>query len=165
MTLEEAAFVSQIVSAIAVAASLVFVGVQMRQNTKAVRASTSQAHSANYHEIVAHLIDGAFAEVWRRGAAEPSALTETERVQFLAFASTLYRFYEASRVQWQRGNLDDEHWHTIEQQAVSLAGLPGVKYWWTLRRQWHSAEFREWLESLTPAAPEALYGQSNDAKD
>lgn len=160
MTLNDIYLLSQIAAAIAVAASLVFVGMQMYQNTKAVRASTSQAHSTNYHAIISSLIDTEeFPEIWHKGSMAPQKLSEVERIRFTAWLSGLFRFYESSRVQWLNGNLDKEHWHTIEQQVISIVGFPGVKYWWSLRRQWHSPEFIAWVEALQPGPTEDFYGQ------
>ncbi|HZZ31355.1 MAG TPA: hypothetical protein VFE10_05105 [Phenylobacterium sp.] len=47
MSLDQLSALSQIISAFAVVASLVFVGIQLLHAIRAVRASTSQAHSAN----------------------------------------------------------------------------------------------------------------------
>jgi len=161
MSLEQASFAAQIISAVVVVASLVFVGVQLHQNTKAVRASTSQAHSAMYHDIIGSLVDnGEFAQIWRKGLADLATLNADEHVRFIAFASTLFRFYESSQVQWLRGQLDREHWHTIVQQAATLSGQPGIQGWWMLRKSWHSTAFREWFEALKPAAPSALYART-----
>jgi hypothetical protein len=41
MSLEQYSYLAQIIGAVAVVASLIFVGVQVRQNTKAVLAQTS----------------------------------------------------------------------------------------------------------------------------
>jgi hypothetical protein len=163
MSLEQASLISQIVSALAVVASLIFVGFQMLQNTKAVKASTSQAHSANYLQAVSSLYDNAeVARLWRLGLADLDSRTEDERVRFLAFTSALFRFYEGSHIQWRRGQLDKQHWHTIEQQVISLAAQPGIRSWWKLRRNWHSPEFQDWFESLTPASAAALYHIPSD---
>lgn len=158
MSLEQASYLGQIVGAIAVVASLLFVGVQLRQNTGAVRASASQSHSAVYHGIIASIVDDAgFARIWRRGLEDLASLDPDERVRFVAFASTLFRFYESSHVQWLRGQLDQEHWHTVEQQALSLRGQPGIGVWWQLRRSWHSKPFQDWFEALAPTPPSPLY--------
>ena len=160
MTLEQASLLAQIASAVAVIASLIFVGVQLRQTTRSVRASSSQAHSQIYREIIASLIDdGEFARLWRRALIDPETIDDDERVRFLAFASTLFRFYESSRVQWLKGQLDEEHWHTIERQAADLSTQPGIQHWWALRRSWHSADFRGWFEHLPPEPMVAIYGQ------
>ena len=95
MTLEQWAFIAQIVSAIAVIASLVFVGLQLKHATATIRATSSQAHSSLYTDLVQSIIDNAdFARLWSIGLTEPKKLTEDEWVRFVAYASALFRLYE-----------------------------------------------------------------------
>ena len=157
MSLEQAALISQIISAAAVIASLIFVGFQLSQHTRAVRASTSQAHSATYVQALTGLFDAELASIWRRGLSDFEALDDDEKVQFLAFTSSVFRFYEASHVQKLHGQLDLAHWRTVEQQVASLAGQPGIGSWWGLRRAWHSEDFQLLFENITPLPSEALY--------
>jgi hypothetical protein len=158
MSLEQYSDLSQIIGAVAVVASLIFVGVQLRQNTKAVRAPTSQAHAVGYQQIIAGISNsGEFASIWRRGLADFQALDDDERARFLAFTSTLFRFYESSQVQMLAASLDAEHWHTIEQQVTDLVTQPGVQAWWKLRRHWHSASFRNWIDHLPQRAAATIY--------
>jgi len=160
MSLEQASALAQIISAVAVFASLVFVGLQVRQNTKAVRAAASQAHSAMYHALTEDLVSNKdFAGVWRKGLESLDGLSEDDVVQFFSFASASFRFFEASRVQWVRGQLDDEHWHTIEQHAIALAGKPGIRIFWQLRGHWHCNEFREWFGSIPSTDARPLYAK------
>ncbi len=151
MTLEQWALVAQIISTVAVIASLVFVGFQLKQATAAIRASSSQAHSALYTELVDSIIDNAdFARLWSIGLTEPKALAQDEWVRFVAYASALFRLYESSRVQWLNGRLDDEHWHTIERQAADFGHLPGLQLAWKLRGHWYSPEFQAWFDAINP---------------
>ena len=151
MTLEQWALVAQIVSAIAVIASLIFVGFQLRRATSAIRATSSQAHWGLYTDLVRSIIDNAdFARTWSVGLTDPEALPQEEWVRFVAYASALFRMYESSRVQWLNGRLDEEHWHTIERQATDFGHLPGLQKAWELRGHWFSPEFRAWFDGLTP---------------
>lgn len=152
MSLEQASFLAQIVSALAVIASLIFVGIQLRRATSAIRATSSQAHSSLYTDLVQSIIDNAdFATAWSVGLTDPKALNEADWVRFVAYASALFRLYESSRVQWLHGRLDEEHWHTIERQAADFGQLPGLTIAWKLRGHWFSPEFRAWFEGLAPA--------------
>ena len=158
MTLEQWAFIAQIISAVAVVASLVFVGIQLRQATASIRASSSQAHSGLYTDLVKSIIDNDdMARIWSTGLRTPEDLTEIEWVRFVAYASALFRLYESSRVQWLNGRLDDEHWSTVERQAVDFGHLPGLQSAWQLRRHWYSPDFRRWFEQLKPDAMPAPY--------
>ena len=160
MTLEQISFVAQIASAIAVIASLIFVGIQLRRATLAIRASSSQAHSSLYTDLVQSIIDNAdFAAAWSVGLTNPKALSEADWVRFVAYASALFRLYESSRVQWLDGSLDKEHWHTIERQAADFGHLPGLQRAWNLRSHWYSQEFRAWFEGLMPLEPPRPYGR------
>ena len=163
MSLEQASFLAQIISAVAVFASLVFVGLQVRQNTNAVRAASSQAHSAMYHGLTDHLVNNKdFAQIWWKGVENLEVLREGEIVRFFAFASSVFRFFEASRVQWLRGQLDDEHWHTVEQHAIALAVKPGVQRFWHLRKHWHCPAFQTWYDSLPTREVSPLYANQVD---
>lgn len=160
MTLEQWAFIAQIISAVAVIVSLVFVGHQVSKATSAIRASSSQAHSGLYTDLVQSIIDNDdFARIWSVGLTDPEALSEQEWVRFVAYASALFRLYESSRVQWLNGRLDDDHWHTIERQAVDFGHLPGLQSAWALRKNWYSEEFRNWFDALKPLEAPAPYAR------
>jgi len=82
MSLEQASFVAQIVSALAVIASLIFVGFQLKKASSAIRANSSQAHSGLYTDLVRSIIDNPeFARAWSIGINDPAALKEGEWVQ------------------------------------------------------------------------------------
>ena len=164
MNLDQAALLAQIISAIAVIASLIFVGFQLRQATAAIRASSSQAHSELYTALVQSIInEGDFAHIWAVGVDDPSSLNEEEWVRFVAYASALFRLYESSRVQWQNGRFEADHWHTIERQAMSMCHLPGVRASWKVRGHLFTPEFRRWFEGLEPGDAPPLYGRDKPA--
>lgn len=165
MSLEQISLIAQVVSAVAVIASLIFVGSELKQATHAMRNASSQAHSANYTDIVKSIIEnGDFAKIWLSALIDPDQPSDEEWVRFVGYTSALFRFYESSRVQWIRGQLDEEHWQTIEQQVKSFAGQPGIQAWWRLRRHWHSEAFQHWFESLPTAEMIPLYGRK-DSKE
>jgi len=160
MTLEQASFVAQIVSALAVIASLIFVGAQLRRATDAIRAASSDAYTGAYTQFVAAVVENpGFAGIWSRGRKDPCALTEVEWVRFVAYASAQFRLYDASRVQWLRGRLDDEHWYAVEHHALSFGNQPGMAAAWKLRSHWHSPEFRAWFEDLQRAEAAQPYAR------
>jgi hypothetical protein len=151
MSLEQASLVAQIVSALAVIASLIFVGFQLRQAAAAIRVTASQTHTSLYSNLVNSIIDSPdFARLWSVGLTQPTALPEEEWVRFVAYASAFFRLWESSRVQWLSGQLTKEQWHTIERQAADFGHLPGLKVAWQLRGHWYSSEFRSWYEALAP---------------
>ncbi len=165
MSLTDLASVGSFISGVAVAITLVFLVIQLRQNTLAVRASASQALSAAYGELSnITVVNPDMARIWRLGLADLSQLNEDERVRFMSYVSTAIRFMESARLQWRRGQLDIEHWNSLEGDIKDLASQPGIKAYWALRRHWHAGEFCKWFEALPQTgASTSLFGErSND---
>ncbi|HEY1614479.1 MAG TPA: hypothetical protein VGF97_12385 [Rhizomicrobium sp.] len=158
MSLSDLAAIGSFVSGLAVLASLIFVGFQLRQNTQAVRAGASQAHTQNWQQITLAVTEsGEFARIWRLGLDDIASLNDDEKVRFFAFAGSTLRFFEGSRLQWRHGQLDTEHWHNVEKTAIDFAAAPGFKAYWAARRHWLSPEFQEWFESLSQDRAHDLY--------
>lgn len=160
MSLGDLASLGSFVSGVAVVITLIFLVLQMRQNTAAVKAAASQAHVAVYQEITNIIVtDADFARVWWLAMTDMGQLSDTERVRFIAYLSSVFRFMESARWQWRHGQLDDEHWHALESDFKDLASQSGIKSYWALRRHQYPDQFRKWFESLpqTTTAP-TFYG-------
>jgi len=161
MTLEQWSFAAQIISAVAVIASLIFVGLQLQHAASAIRLSSSQAHSALYIELVRSVVENAeFSRIWTAALTDPAAINSEEWARFVSFTGAFFRLYEASRVQWKNRQLDEEHWRTIERQAADFRQYPGVRKAWDLRSHWYSAEFRNWFESLAAEREHQPYARN-----
>ena len=161
MNWEAIAAIGEIVGAIAVVGSLVFVGWQMAQNTDALRTSTSQSHAELYMSISTRISESReMATLYITGLSDLTELDEADRVRFIAFVSSTFRFYETSFVQHRKGKLDEELWFVLERQIKDLVTAEGIRSWWAIRRHWHSAEFRALIESLiTSDGGKSMYGR------
>jgi hypothetical protein len=158
MSLEQLSFLAQIISALVVMASLIFVGFQLKHAAAAIRVTSAQAHLDCYTDLAKSVIDSAdFARIWREGLADPKSLKEPEWVRFVAYANALFRLYENSRLQWINGRLDEEHWRTVEHQVADFWQMPGLQAAWKTRGHHFSKEFREWFELYMPKGESLPY--------
>ena len=159
MSLSDLASLGSFVSGFAVLASLIFVGFQLRQNARAVQASTSLGHTSAYNQVVAPLItEPDLTRIWRIGLGDPGALSDDERVRFIIYCSTMFRFFEAQREQWRLQQLSTVHWNFIESQLRGFIAHRGVQHFWQLRRHTHSGEFADWVDSLPKEVhPRGMY--------
>ena len=154
MSLSDLAAIGSFVSGVAVVVTLIFLLLQMRQNLRAIRAAASQAHAANYQSLLASVIDnGEVAHLWRLGLGGIEKLTDDEKVRFVSLIGGFFRFFDAARLQWRHGQLDAEHWHSIETQIRDTVRNPGVQSYLNMRSHWHSPEFRAWVDSLPKESP------------
>ena len=59
--------IGEIIAAAVVVVSLVYVALQIRQNTHALKVTAAQAYVGNYNTITTQLTDPDFAVLWRNG--------------------------------------------------------------------------------------------------
>lgn len=156
MSLSDLASLGSFVSGIAVLLSLIFVAVQLRQNTEAVRASSSQAHEGELHEVLRPIIENDdVAELFRLGfEGGLRSLSDNQRVRYMVIMSGIARYYQASWLRWRQGQLDKVQWHSVECNFRDLFPHTGFQEYWSIRRNWYSAEFAAWADSFPKTTPE-----------
>ena len=91
MSIQDWAAIGEMVGAIAVVVSLIYVGVQLRQNTLATRVITSQAFVQIHHAAITPIVqEPAFRDIYWRGLAGVSNLHGSELAAFGAFTGRPY---------------------------------------------------------------------------
>lgn len=147
MNLEDIYFLSQIVAALALVISLIFVGIQIRHNTISTQ-------TARHQSIVQAIAD------WSRGVASSTeistllgagstnftALQPIERLQFSLLHVALFRNYENIYYQHAQRAIDDHVWEGWSYRMRATFALPGVRAWWEPQRDSYSESFRDFLE-------------------
>jgi hypothetical protein len=108
-------FFVELAGAGAVLVGLIFVGLELRQNTAAVEASTLQNLTDASTEFVTNIgSDPNLTRIWITSSSDREKLTETEYAQLhLLIRGQWFRFQNAY-LQWQRGTLSDEDWVLYE---------------------------------------------------
>jgi len=140
---EAVSAIAELLGVVLVVASLVFVGWQLLQNTQAIKTSTSQSHVDTFMTIAVKVSEEReFATVFHTGAFNPEDLDDIDRVRFIGFMSAIFRYYEVSYIQYKKGNLDREFWESLEIQLSEVTATRGFEFWWAVREQWHSQDFR-----------------------
>ena len=154
MTLQDLGNLGELIGAIAVVISLVYLAIQIRQNTKTLRTSTYQAvldSSRSDNELV--LVHPHLERVFRVGRRDPAALTDEERPLFRHLVSQLLLNHETLFLQHQHGIIDDDLWRRRQISLQALVSQPGVRQWWAgrgsgnVRRSFDNG-FQELVDSL-----------------
>jgi hypothetical protein len=149
MTLEQLSIVFQLIGTLGVIASLIFVGAQVRQNTKTTRVQVQENMTSCYISVAQLLIDN--AEVFTRGIAatrESFALfSDAEKMIYFSAIFSIFKHFENIHSQRQRGFIDNESWTAWSEHLLMYFNQPGAKMWWELRRGSFNPRFRTFLES------------------
>lgn len=122
MSVDFFAQVAQIVAAVGVIVSLVYVGMQIRQGTRATKLASIQAVESAIGRTEELIIqDSSFADILRRGLTMRGAeLLDTERIRLNVFYRHTLRAYQSAHYQYRHGALDDSVWLPL---AKGLAAI------------------------------------------
>jgi hypothetical protein len=123
--------VIEFAGAIAVLIGLVFVGLELRQNTKAVQAATFQGMTETSSDfLVAIASEPELRRVWSASFTTPNDLSDEER-EILGFLQNSFwlRMQNAFR-QWQIGTLSDEDWLVYRNLSCGFARRPLYREYW-----------------------------------
>ena len=148
MPLEQIANIAEIFGMIVVAITLVFLTMQMRQNTRAIRSSAAQNVNEMAVAIYASIVaDAEVADLLVRGLRDPDTLTDVETARFIAHWQSSFFTWQNWFHQWREDALDDGTWEGFSRLLNDIYQTPGIRYFWQQRRQYFSGEFREHLET------------------
>ncbi len=149
MTLADLSDLSQALGAAAIFASLIFVGVQIRQNTKTQKASSHHAVTDSFNAINTLIIsDQKVARLWRLGMAGLETLNEDERTSFSFMALGYMRVFETLYYQYTAGTLEKKLFEAELNTLKWSVTNPGMVTWWSTNPISLSAEFRGFIDGL-----------------
>ena len=126
-----------------VVGSLVYVALQIRQNTDTVKAATELETArlwSEFHGRAAHSPD--MVDIWDQGLTDPDSLTPTEKRRFIWFVAEYFYIVENLYRQRHRGYLSRESWEQHENAVAGLLAHPVIQRWWLSGVSPYSDSFR-----------------------
>jgi hypothetical protein len=150
MTLEAIYYFSQIVAVVGIFASLIFVGVQLRQNTKALKVSSHHAVTDSFNAINTLIVgDPKVARLWRLGMAGAEGLDDDERTSVAFMMLAYMRIFETLYYQYTNGTLDKKLFDAeLKTLKWTVTENPGFLAWWAVNPIALSDEFRAFIDGL-----------------
>jgi len=145
VSLQDLANVGEFVGGIAVIVSLVYLAIQIRQNTQSQRAATFQAVTDSISELTQIGIDPELGRIFTVGLQGSGSLSETEERQFHFMLLNGMRRFENAHLQWRSGVLSDEQFEGFRNGNARILLSPGGRKWWPLWQDHFSAPFREFV--------------------
>jgi len=142
---------AELIGAIAVVVTLVYLARQLRHNTASVSASAYQMWlSSNVHINIATAQEG-LSEVLGPGLYDSKRLTEETFIKFALWNHSVFQLIQATHYLYKSGALDHALWESEIHRAAVHLGLPGVRQWWDAGgRTQLTPEFAALVESTEP---------------
>ena len=149
MTLEQLAFIAEIIGGIGVVASLIYLAVEIRRRGKQDGLRTAHELTAQWGGLMTSLHDSSeLAEIWLRGNHNFESLDGVSRIQYSALLGRFLRDSEVLYFYLQDKTLDPMVWRGIERTIHDLMILDGPPAWWQTRKHWFTDNFQELIEDI-----------------
>lgn len=156
MILEDINTVAQIASALAVVASLVFVGLQLRAQVRETRYGVMNQILTDYQQLLNSLAEDPVLAQDSFDAAEGgfSAVAPERQARMLYGVTLSLRLFERAVIQYKAGRLGDDAWQSVHGSLVPLLGSRAVREYWQLRKSTFSPGFVDFVENeMASASP------------
>lgn len=144
----------EIIGVVAVLLGLVFVGLELRQNSDLLRITATQTLAAEYSdalEVMAY--EGDAACIYALGVNGLHNLNDVQRLRFFVQMFLIFRSAEQLHYYSLEGMVEDRVWRGFERQLTEVANLPGVREWWQVRSFWYSDGFQEYIDGVIESGP------------
>lgn len=148
LTLFEWGALGELVGGVAIIVSLIYVGLQVKQNTDTLRLSTARNTTADLADI--NLLPAQnkdFADIFFRGVQDIESLEGPDRATMYGYFHKFYRTYENAHYQFSRGALEADLFRGITNQNIMLTSMPGAQRYWRERKTWYNEEFQAYVDN------------------
>jgi hypothetical protein len=131
MNWEAIGAIGEILGAVGVIATIGYLAIQIRQNTRTQQSAIAQATTASrtsWYDLV--ISDPEIGDIWRKGNAEPDLLTEQERSRFIWMLARIFSNLEEFYLQFQHGMLPEDQWLVYRGFGRTMLENPIIDDWW-----------------------------------
>ncbi len=140
--------IGEILGAIAVVLSLVYLALQIRTQNRESRVAAMHEISVGFRDSISTFADPQMAELFTRVNRGESSLTDAEMLQLVVGVQRIFRVWEEAYGQHLRGRLDGDIWEAMIRQYSSYLAAPGFQQVWELRRSYYNDAFRMFVDEL-----------------
>ncbi len=119
MNWEAAGVIAEVVGAIAVVFTLVYLILAVKRNRNATESTSVDALAEGFNALNGHLMDSPeLVAIWLTGMSDPESLNAVERVQFIALIQSYVNHFSTVKKYYDTGLLPQAQW------VVHYSGFP-----------------------------------------
>ncbi|MBT6037513.1 MAG: hypothetical protein HOJ34_04300 [Kordiimonadaceae bacterium] len=143
LTLNQWTNIAEIVGMMAVFVSLVFVGLEIRQNTDQAKAEGLET-GTDFIKVVYNMADTTeSADFILKGLADFNSLTRSEKIVFDGTIVNVTIEFEVVEELYSQGNIAEDRYYNYEEMMARILMCPGVITWYEMTENTFPEEVKE----------------------
>jgi hypothetical protein len=139
--------VGEVVGALAVVITLLFLSQQLRQNTRTVRKAYRSQMAETVSNSISVMQNPEFARVMVIALNDSDSMTPEDRVVFGSFILSILRIWEDAYFQWVDGDYESGAWRANRVYMLDTLSIPGVYSFFETRKAWLDSRFVAYVEA------------------
>lgn len=157
MNWEAAGAIGEIVGAVAVVATLVFLTIQLRQSTKATQNNAWQDITRILSDLnVTEVTDPELSTFIQLAESSPDEVTDHQYWKFARIAETRIAAFESAFLASSKGTIDSYYWEALLPYALQIMNKPGyIRFWEESKYETYHPQFIDYIESRVKRSDEA----------
>ena len=146
MDWETIAAASEMVAALGVIVSLLYLARQVRSATDTARTSTYQAVVADFGALNRSMAESAdLSDLFIQAMEDYDSLTPEERARISQVIFVCFHNFENMYYQYRKGYLEEDMWLGWKRMMLTYAARPGFQTYWKMRSSVFSQSFVDFL--------------------
>ncbi len=150
-SLQEYALAAEIIGAVAVVVSLIYVGASVNQNTNALMVANHQALVAMDQSTTDWLKDPAFASTMEIGFTDPDQLSSVKKMQLYSYYAGKLNAWEFAFLTHENEMMADNIWIGWDAHYRTVLNTQIVRDFWQVDRKSFSPAFRRYVDAIQTA--------------
>ena len=148
MNWEVGAAVAEIVGAIAVVISLIYLALQIRAQTNLSKLAAQHEVSRGIREASLLFATEDISDLFVRGNKDFDSMPDAELVRLIVAITNLFRVWEEAFAEARDGHLEAANWDALSGDYSQLMGASSFRRIWDLRKQNYHPEFQTYVDGL-----------------
>ena len=141
----------ELIGALAVVLSLLYLATQIRQNTSIVKAHSTTDAATSIRDWFSDLAtDPELGRIFMVGVEGIEKLEEPERLRFAIIMFNFFKAMEDIHYRATHGLMDAELWTGWDYQIRQYTSAPGAQSYWKERKNGYSLSFQIYIDAAEP---------------
>jgi len=149
MNWTKASAMAEILSSVAILVTLVYLAIEIRQNSATLEASTQQAQLDTNIQTLNVAMNN--PEIWL-SRVKPT-LTEEESVRLSAYLIAVVLRGQVAWQQHQTGALNTKGWGAAKQAVIGNLKYTQCRRWWRTAKDWFDPDFSDHISGILADTP------------
>jgi hypothetical protein len=162
MTLSDLASIGSLISGVAVLISLIYLGLQMRQNSRHSQALIQQGRASRTMEILTRWAEFDWSDGMEACMSGLPEVNPRDLRRFIALMRAYFVNYEDSFLQHREGLLEGVAFATVEAALRATMTGPGHRAAWKVVRAAFDRTFQEYMDRVIAETTQASFTSTLD---